>query len=176
MSNFKEQLKRIHTLVFDYDGVFTDGVVFVTGDGNEPMRTSFVRDGFAVQKAVKKGLTLAVITGGRNTAVIERMNKLGVKYVYTHVEDKKKPLKVLMKTHGMKSENVLYMGDDLPDIPAMELAGVRCCPADAVEEVKELCHYISHRKGGHGAVRDVIEQVLKSQNLWMNENRKNDVE
>ncbi len=176
MSNYKEQLKHIHTLVFDYDGVFTDGVVYVTGDGRQPMRTSHVRDGFALQKAVKKGLTLAVITGGKNSAVIERMHQLGVKYVYTHVDDKEKTLKVLMKSLGINSENMLYMGDDLPDIPALELAGLRCCPADAVEEVKQRCHYISHCNGGHGAVRDVIEQVLKSQNLWMNEYSKDDME
>lgn len=167
MKNYKELLKKIDTLVFDYDGVFTDGVVYILDNG-ELMRTSNTRDGYAVQLAIKKGFRIAVITGGKNGAVKNRMENLGVEHVFTHVSDKRTQLKDFMKKHHIEAERVLYMGDDIPDIPAMDEVVLPCCPADAVEEVKSICHYISDNKGGAGAVRDIIEQVLKAQNLWMN--------
>lgn len=168
MKNYKELLKKINTLIFDYDGVFTDGIVYLTDNG-ELLRTSNTRDGYAVQLAVKKGFNVAVITGGKNQAVKIRMNKLGVEHAYTHVSNKPEILREFLEKSGARLSETLYMADDIPDLPAMEKVVLPCCPADAVEEVKHVCHYISDKEGGRGAVRDIIEQVLKAQNLWMND-------
>ncbi|MFO8055255.1 MAG: HAD hydrolase-like protein [Bacteroidales bacterium] len=168
MKNYKELLKNINTLVFDYDGVFTDNLVLIMQDG-ELLRSSNTKDGYAVELAAGKGFRIAVITGGKSDSVKERMHNLGVEHVYTHVSDKREKLLGFMKAHDIRRENVLYMGDDIPDILAMKEVILPCCPADAVEEVKSICHYISDNKGGQAAVRDIIEQVLKAQNLWMNE-------
>ncbi|MFW6019779.1 MAG: KdsC family phosphatase [Bacteroidales bacterium] len=168
MKNYKELLKGINTLVFDYDGVLTNGVVYIMEDG-ELLRTANTKDGYAIHKAVEKGFNVVIISGGRNKSVKTRMENLGVTHTYTHVSNKKECLLEFMNENQVKYENVLYMGDDIPDIQAMKEVVLPCCPDDAVEEVKSICHYISDNKGGFGAVRDIIEQVLKAQNLWMNE-------
>lgn len=168
MKNYKELLKDINTLVFDYDGVLTDGVVFIKEDG-ELLRTANTKDGYAIHKAVEKGFNVAVISGGRNDAVKKRMENLGVKHTYTHISNKKECVLEFMAEKQVKFENALYMGDDIPDISAMKEVVLPCCPDDAVEEVKSICHFISDNKGGFGAVRDIIEQVLKAQNLWIND-------
>ena len=168
MKNYKELLKRISTLVFDYDGVFTNSVVYIMNDG-ELVRTANTKDGYAISLAIKHGFHIAVISGGKNEAVRTRMQNLGVEKTYTHIQDKRECLLNFMNEKKVMPENVLYMGDDIPDLPPMKEVVLPCCPDDAVEEVKSICHYISDNKGGEGAVRDIIEQVLKAQNLWMND-------
>ncbi len=168
MRNYKELLKNIRTLIFDYDGVFTDGIVIVTDDG-ELLRTANTKDGYAVQQAIIKGFNVVVITGGKNGSVKTRMNKLGVEHVYTHVENKTQKMMEVLEETASKPGEVMYMGDDIPDMGPMKKAALACCPDDAVEEIKRISHYISDNKGGYGAVRDIIEQVLKAQNLWMND-------
>jgi 3-deoxy-D-manno-octulosonate 8-phosphate phosphatase (KDO 8-P phosphatase) len=166
MSNYKEKLRHIRAMVFDYDGTLTDGTVILQDEG-EPLRTANVRDGYALQLAVKKGFILAVISGGRSSSIANRFRMLGIQHVFLGVEHKLDALKDFMgKTH-LSPEEVLYMGDDIPDFHPMKHCGVATCPADAAVEIKSVSHYISHLKGGEGCARDVIEQVMKVQGLWM---------
>lgn len=165
--NYKELLRNINTFVLDYDGVLTDGKVILVEEG-EPLRTANVRDGYALQLAVKKGYRVVIISGGRSKTVIHRMESLNVRDIFLGVDKKEIVLKDYMETNGLQKENVIYMGDDIPDIYAMQMAGVSSCPADASEEVKAISHYISPYKGGEGCVRDIVEQVLKVQGHWMN--------
>jgi 3-deoxy-D-manno-octulosonate 8-phosphate phosphatase (KDO 8-P phosphatase) len=168
MSNYKELLKDIKAFVFDYDGTLTNGTVILLDDG-EPLRSANVRDGYAMQLAVKKGFHVSIISGGRSKSMINRFKMLNVKYVYLGVEHKIDTLKEFMEANGLKPGDVLYMGDDIPDYHPMKYCGVATCPADAAEEIKAISHYISHHKGGEGCARDVIEQVLKVQGLWLND-------
>ena len=168
MNNYKELLGRVKAFVFDYDGTLTNGSVILMDEG-EPLRTANVRDGYALQLAVKKGFHVAIITGGRSRSMINRFRMLNVKDVFIGVEHKLDTLKTFIETNGLKPEEVLYLGDDIPDFHAMKYCGVAACPADAAEEIKAVSHYISHIKGGDGCARDVIEQVLKVQGLWMND-------
>jgi len=166
MNNYKELLKHITAFVFDYDGTLTDGTVILLDEG-EPLRTANVRDGYAIQLAVKKGYKIAIISGGRSKSMSNRFSMLKVQHVYLGIEQKLDTLKGFMAENSLKPENVLYLGDDIPDYHAMKYCGVAACPADAAEEIKAISHYISHYKGGEGCARDVIEQVLKVQGQWM---------
>jgi len=166
MNNYKELLKHITAFVFDYDGTLTDGTIILLDEG-EPLRTANVRDGYAIQLAVKKGYRLAIISGGRSKSMNNRFRMLKVQDVFLGVEHKLDKLKEFMEMHRLKPENVLYLGDDIPDFHAMKYCGVATCPADAAEEIKAISHYISHYKGGEGCARDVVEQVLKVQGQWM---------
>ncbi len=166
MNNYKELLKHINAFVFDYDGTLTDGTVILLDEG-EPLRTANVRDGYAIQLAVKKGYKIAIISGGRSKSMSNRFSMLKVQHVYLGIEQKLDTLKGFMAENSLKPENVLYLGDDIPDYHAMKYCGVAACPADAAEEIKAISHYISHYKGGEGCARDVIEQVLKIQGQWM---------
>jgi len=166
MKNYKELLKHITAFVFDYDGTLTDGTVILLDEG-EPLRTANVRDGYAIQLAVKKGFHIAIISGGRSKSMSNRFSMLKVSHVFLGIENKLDTLKNFIETQQLKPENVLYLGDDIPDYHAMKYCGVAACPADAAEEIKAVSHYISHYKGGEGCARDVIEQVLKVQNQWM---------
>jgi 3-deoxy-D-manno-octulosonate 8-phosphate phosphatase (KDO 8-P phosphatase) len=166
MKNYKELLKHITAFVFDYDGTLTDGTIILLDEG-EPLRTANVRDGYAIQLAVKKGYHVAIISGGRSKSMSNRFSMLKVKHVYLGIENKLGTLKEFMETNALNPENVLYLGDDIPDYHAMKYCGVAACPADAAEEIKAVSHYISHYKGGEGCARDVIEQVLKVKDQWM---------
>jgi 3-deoxy-D-manno-octulosonate 8-phosphate phosphatase (KDO 8-P phosphatase) len=166
MTNYKELLTHIKAFVFDYDGTLTDGTVILLDEG-EPLRTANVRDGYALQLAVKKGFRLAIISGGRSRSMIKRFKMLNIQDVYLGVEHKLDTLKGFMANYNLEPSEVLYMGDDIPDFHAMKYCGVATCPADAAEEIKSVSHYISHLKGGEGCARDIIEQVLKVQGLWM---------
>jgi 3-deoxy-D-manno-octulosonate 8-phosphate phosphatase (KDO 8-P phosphatase) len=166
MNNYKELLTHIKAFVFDYDGTLTDGTVILLDEG-EPLRTANVRDGYALQLAVKKGFRLSIISGGRSKSMINRFKMLNIQDVYLGVEHKVDTLKAFMAKYDLKPSEVLYMGDDIPDFHAMKYCGVATCPADAAEEIKSVSHYISHLKGGEGCARDIIEQVLKLQGLWM---------
>ncbi|MCK9618315.1 MAG: HAD-IIIA family hydrolase [Lentimicrobiaceae bacterium] len=168
MNNYKALLTRINTFIFDYDGVLTDGSVLITSNG-DALRSGNVKDGYAIQLALKKGYHVAVISGGNSLSMEKRMEMLKVNDYYLGVEKKMEVYNKYLAKHKLSQENVLYVGDDIPDIPVMQQAGVSVCPADAAEEVKKIATYISHFNGGKGCVRDVIEQVLKVQGKWMND-------
>ena len=157
---------NITTFVFDYDGVMTDGTVYSDPSG-QPWRATNVKDGYALQLAVKLGYHVAVISGAICPSMEVRMNSLGVTDVFTGATDKVQKLKEYMKEKELKPEEIIFMGDDIPDINVMKEAGVPACPADAAPEVKAISKFISERPGGKGAVRDLIERVLKVQGKWM---------
>lgn len=163
--SYKEYLKHITTFIFDVDGVLTDGTVQITNNG-DILRTMNVKDGYALKTAVDSGFHICIISGGTNEGVRVRLEGLGIKDVFLGAHNKIEQLNQFLKKTNIKIENVLYMGDDLPDYPVMKLVGLACCPQDAVPEIKNVSHYISHKKGGAGAARDVIEQVLKVQEKW----------
>lgn len=163
--SYKTQLKHINTFVFDVDGVLTDGLVLVTTDG-ELLRKMNVQDGYSIKTAIQKGYHICIITGGTNEGVSKRLRGLGVKDVFLGAHDKKKILSEYLERHSIDPNQVLYMGDDIPDIPAMQMAGLPCAPQNATPEVKAICRYVSHKSGGEGCVRDVIEQVLKVRGDW----------
>lgn len=164
--NYKTLLNHVTTFIFDVDGVLTDGGVLLF-PGQEPIRRFHSKDGFALQLAIKKGYRIAIITGGRSQAVKERMEMLGVKDIYLGASDKIENLEELIMMYDLKREEMLYMGDDLPDYEAMTRCGVACSPADGAPEIKAIADYVSPKNGGTGCVRDVIEQTLKVQGKWM---------
>lgn len=159
-------LKKIRAIVFDIDGVLSSETVSMNSEG-EPMRTVNIKDGYAIQLAAKRGLVIAIITGGRGEAIRKRYEALGVKDIYMSAAIKTNEFTHLLEKYNLKPEEVLYMGDDIPDYEVMSLCGLPCCPADAAPEIKQISQYVSHRKGGRGCGRDVIEQVLKAQGKWM---------
>ncbi|MBR1765482.1 MAG: HAD hydrolase family protein [Bacteroidales bacterium] len=165
MINYKEKLQPVKAFVFDFDGVMTNGDVWVFGDG-ETVRCGNIKDGFAVQYAVKKGYIVALISGATSKSIDNRMKMLGVEQVYTGCADKIKTYDEFLKNNDLTDEQVLCMGDDLPDYPMMKRVGVSACPADAAVEIKEIADYISLYPGGKGCVRDVIEQVLRLHGNW----------
>lgn len=167
-TNYKEKLNHVSTFIFDVDGVLTDGSVLMI-PGHQPVRNFNTKDGFAIQLAMKKNYRIAIITGGNSEAVKERLQFLGVKDVFLGANEKKPVLKAYMKDLNLKPEEVLYMGDDLPDYDVMQMVGVACSPADAAPEIKAISDYVSLKFGGKGCVRDVIEQTLKVQHRWMEE-------
>ena len=168
MESFLNKLKDITTFIFDVDGVLTDGSVFVTENG-EQARAFNIKDGYAIQLAVKCGYQVCVISGSRSKSAVYRLNSLGVTDVYMGTHTKEERLKVYLEEKITHSSNVLYMGDDIPDVGAMKLAGLPVCPADAVEEIKAVSLYVSPYPGGKGCARDVIEKALKVQGKWMSE-------
>lgn len=164
-TNYKEMLRDVTTFVFDVDGVFTDSSVLITTSG-ELLRKMSVRDGYAVKTALQKGYRMCVISGGSNEGVRERLRGLGVTDIYLGAGHKEDILREYMLDYGISPGEILYMGDDIPDIPAMRMAGMVACPQNAVPEVKAISHYISHLNGGEGCVRDIIQQVMKVQGNW----------
>lgn len=168
MSNYKEKLLKVNTFIFDYDGVLTDGTLVLTSSG-DALRTANVKDGYAMQLAVKKKYRIAIISGGYSESIKRRFESLNIEDVFLGVEKKIDVYRQYLLTHKLENENVLFMGDDIPDFEIMLEAGVPTCPSDASEEIKRAATYISHQAGGHGCVRDIIEQVLKVQGKWMND-------
>jgi len=163
--NVLELFQSIKAFVFDIDGVLTDGMLQVQENG-ELLRRMNIKDGYALQLAVKKGYKVWVISGGKTTAVKKRLENLGVTEVHVAVEDKIALLDSLIAKSGFETSQLLYMGDDMPDIKAMLRCGLRTCPNDAVDDVKAIAHYISPMKGGAGCGRDVIEKVMKIKGDW----------
>lgn len=163
--SYKQYLKDITTFVFDVDGVFTDGTVLITSDG-ELLRKMSVKDGYALKTAIVKGYNVCIITGGTNEGVKVRLEGLGVNTFYMGAHYKEEPLGEYMDVYGISPENILYMGDDMPDIPPMKMVALPTCPQNAIQEVKAVSKYVSHKNGGEGCVRDVIEQVLKVRGDW----------
>ena len=163
--SYKEHLPQINTLIFDVDGVLTNGIVTVFPNG-ELVRHMNIKDGYALKAAVNAGLNVCIISGGTNEGVRTRLKGLGIKDIYLGAHDKIKQYHELIEKYKLQPENVLYMGDDIPDYPVMELVGLACCPNDAAPEIQKVSKYISYKKGGEGCARDIIEQVLRVQGKW----------
>ena len=166
--SYKQILPKINTFIFDVDGVLTNGTLTIMPDG-ELVRHMNVKDGYAMKNALNKGFRVCIISGGTNEGVRNRLQALGIDDVFLGAHDKIKQYSELVKKYNLKPENILYMGDDVPDYPVMKLVGLPACPNDAVREIQNVSKYISDKKGGDGCVRDVIEQVLRVQQKW-NEN------
>ena len=164
--NYKLLLNKITTFVFDVDGVLTNGKILVTNEG-EMYREMNTRDGFALKYALLKGFNICIISGGTNQGVKKRLENLGVNKVYLGIHEKDIALDDFINTYNINPEEVLYMGDDVPDMPVMEKVGVATCPQDAVPDVKRIADYVSHKNGGDGCVREIVEQVMRVQNKWM---------
>lgn len=166
--NVLAEFKKVTTFIFDIDGVLTDGTLLVLRDGLQA-RQMHVKDGFGLQMAMKKGYNVFVISGGVSEESKRRLEYLGLKEIHIGIADKTKFVAELIKSKKIKWEEVLYMGDDLPDIALMKKVGLSCCPADAANELKTVVKYISSINGGWGCVRDVIEKVLKVNGHWQYE-------
>lgn len=164
--SYKEYLNQITTLIFDVDGVLTDGSIMVATNG-DMYRKMHTKDGFALKTAVDKGFNVCIISGGNNEGVRLRLNGLGIKEVHLGAHHKTETMNTYLEENNIGREQVLYMGDDIPDLQVMKEVGLPCCPQDAVQEIKRVSKYVSHKKGGKGCVRDVIEQVLKVQSKWL---------
>lgn len=164
--SYKEIMNDITTFIFDVDGVLTDSSVHITPTG-EMLRIMNIRDGFAMKAAVESGYHVCIISGGSNEGVRIRLKNLGIKDIHLACPDKVQNFKEYTELYNIKPEQVLYMGDDIPDYHVMKLVGLPTCPQDASPEIKGISNYISHKNGGRGAVRDVIEQVMKVQGKWM---------
>lgn len=164
--SYKEYLNQIKTFVFDVDGVLTDGSIQISTSG-ELLRTMNIKDGYALKLAQNSGYTVCIISGGKNEGVRKRLQGLGITDIYLGVSDKVEQMDEFFDIYDIKPEEVLYMGDDIPDYYPMKLVGLPCCPQDAAAEVKEISLYVSHKNGGEGCVRDVIEQVMKVQGKWI---------
>ena len=167
--SYKEKLKDIRAFVFDVDGVFTDGSVYLL-PGENMCRVMNVLDGYAVVKAIKNNYKIGVITGGNDEQVRHRINYLGISDYYAKSSNKRIDFEDFKLKYNLKNEEILMMGDDLPDMEIMKMAGISACPKNSVPEVKEISDYISSIEGGKGAVRDVIEQVMKVQGKWIEDN------
>lgn len=163
--NYKVLLNDVRCFVFDVDGVLTDGSLFISEKG-ELLRTMNVKDGYAMKHAIDQGYEVCIISGGKNEAVKDRLKALGITNVYLGIHDKTEVLDEFLDVYGFKREEVAYMGDDIPDIYPMREVLLPTCPQNAVPEVKLTAKYISHKNGGDGCVRDLIEQVLKTQGKW----------
>ena len=163
--SYKELMNDITTFIFDIDGVLTDSSVHVTESG-EMLRIMNIRDGFAMKAALESGYNVCIISGGKNEGVRIRLRNLGIQHIHLGSPDKVATFKEYTELYNIKPETVLYMGDDIPDYHVMQLVGLPTCPQDASPEIKEISNYISHKNGGKGAVRDVIEQVMKVQEKW----------
>ena len=163
--NILQKFKTIKTFVLDVDGVLTDGTLLILEDG-QMARQMNIKDGYAIQLAIKKGYRVVIISGGTSEAVKERLARLGVQDCFVKVDDKKTKLVEYVAEHKLAWGEILFMGDDIPDYIPMQLTGLPCCPADAATEIKQISHYISPIEGGKGCVRDVIEKVLKLNGHW----------
>lgn len=168
MSSINYDLKKIKALVFDVDGVLSANVIPMSSEG-EPMRTVNIKDGYSLHLAAKQGVLLGIITGGKTEAVRKRFMALGLapENIYMGSAVKMKDYIDFRDRHGLRDEEILYVGDDIPDVEVMRVCGLSCCPKDAAPEVKSIARYISHADGGYGCGRDIVEQVLKVQGLWM---------
>ncbi|MBS9774928.1 MAG: HAD-IIIA family hydrolase [Tenacibaculum sp.] len=166
--NYKEIFPQINTFIFDVDGVLTNGIVTVYPDG-QLLRHMNIKDGYALQSAVNNGFRVCIISGGKNEGVRTRLEKLGITDIYLGAKNKIVQFNELIQKYNLNKENILYMGDDIPDFPVMQQVGMPCCPNDAVREVQQISKYISDKKGGEGCARDVIEQVMRVQGKWINE-------
>lgn len=165
--SYKEIMNDITTFVFDVDGVLTDGMVHISENG-ELLRKMNIKDGYAMKAAVEVGYHVCIISGGSNEGVRIRLRNLGITDIHLAAHDKVETFKEYCDIYNINPKQVLYMGDDIPDFHVMQLTGLPTCPQDASPEIKNISKYISHKNGGKGCVRDVIEQVMKVQGKWHN--------
>lgn len=165
MRNFKEDLTKVKAFAFDVDGVLSRTVETMFPDG-QPMRTANIKDGYVIQLAIKLGYHIAIITGGKTEAIQNRFAALGVEDIYMGQSTKIETYRMWRDKYGLKDEEIMYMGDDMPDLPVLKSVGMPVCPADAVSDVKQVVRYISAFNGGECCVRDVMEQVLRAQGKW----------
>lgn len=172
-NSYKKKLNHITTFILDIDGVLTDGKVYIHDDGNL-LRAMHTKDGFAIKTAIKKGYRVAIISGAKDTNVIKRLKYLMIEDVFIQVDDKLPVFYKYLKDNSLSAKEVLYMGDDIPDLPLLKRVGLSAAPKDAVQEVLETVDYISHKKGGNTCVRDIIEQVLRVQGNWTFDTDQND--
>lgn len=163
--NLLERFQKIKTFVFDVDGVLTDGTLLILEDG-QMARKMNIKDGYALQLALKKAYRVVIISGGTSEAVRDRLNKLGVQDVFLKVHNKQEVLSQYIAQHQLSMDEVLFMGDDIPDYMVMKQVGLPCAPADAAPEIKQISVYVSGLPGGFGCARDVIEKVLKLNDNW----------
>lgn len=172
--NYKEILPQITTFIFDVDGVLTNGKVLITSQG-EMYREMDTKDGYALKCALVQGFKVAIISGGTNEGVRNRLKALGIYDIYLGAHHKEEPFQDLVSNYKLSPNEIIYMGDDVPDMGIMEQVALGVCPADAVIDVKKIADYVSHKKGGEGCVRDIIEQTLRVQGKWLtNIGAKND--
>lgn len=165
MGNFKEDIARVEAFVFDVDGVMTDGGIIPTPDGDF-IRRYYAKDGYAMACAIREGYKVCIISGGRGAMLENRLKMLGVTRMYLDCMDKVAAIEEFLVDYNLDRENVIYMGDDIPDLECMRVVGIPVCPADAAMEVVEASRYVSEYDGGRGAVRDIVEQVLRVQGKW----------
>lgn len=158
-------MARVRAFVFDVDGVMTDGRLLITDEG-KLLRTFHIRDGYALRKAVERGYPVVIVSGGKSEGVVRRLNQLGITDIFMDAQEKESVLLNWLNARGISGDQLVYMGDDMLDIPAMNHAALRACPSDAVQEVKNISNYISSLPGGAGCVRELIESILKVQNQW----------
>ncbi len=163
--NVLSRFKDIHTFIFDVDGVLTNGQVLVTEKG-ELLRSMSVRDAQAMRMAVEEGYRILILTKGKSEGVLLRLKDLGIQDIVYGIQNKLKAYEEFLDAYDLDEEGVLYMGDDLPDFEVMRRVGLPTCPADAVQEIRAISHYISPLKGGDGCARDVIEKVMKLNGVW----------
>ena len=168
MSSINYDLRKIKAFVFDVDGVLSCDVIPLHPNG-DPMRTVNIKDGYALQLAVKKGYEVAIITVGYTEAVQIRFSRLGIQHIYMRSAVKVHDFKDFMEKTGLSTEHIMYAGDDIPDYEVMTRVGLPVAPADAAPEIKEIAKYISSRRGGEGVARDVIEQTMRAQGHWFGE-------
>lgn len=166
MANFKEGLSKVKAFIFDIDGVLSLQTIPLNSFG-VPNRTVNLRDGYALQLAVRKGYYVGIISGNNSKEYLKRLKLLGIKDIYLNSRSKTEHYEKFRKKYNLDDSEILFMGDDIPDYNVMKLAGVPACPSDADSEIKQIAHYISDKTGGNGCVRDVIEQVLRLHNNWM---------
>ena len=159
-------LSKITTIIFDVDGVLSTSTIPMSAEGN-PLRSVNIKDGYAIQLAVKQGLRLAIITGGKDDAIMGRYSKLGMTDIYMACGVKIEVLRKYMAEHNLSKEEIIYVGDDIPDYEVMHEVGCPCCPKDACSDIKEISTYISPYNGGMGCARDILEQVMRAQGLWL---------
>lgn len=158
-------MKSIKLIVLDVDGTLTDGKIYHDNNGNE-IKSFNVKDGMGIIQALKSGINIAIITARKSSIVEKRSSELGIKYVFQGVHNKVKCLEQLLKDLNLDYRDTIYIGDDINDIGVMEKVRISACPRDSAELVKEKAHFISNYNGGDGAVREIIENVLKSQEKW----------
>lgn len=168
MTNFKEKLNSVKAFAFDVDGVFTDGQVYLM-PGSEFVRAMNIKDGYAVQHCIKMGYPIAIISGGASEEVRKRFVNLGVTDIYLRSSNKWGDYEDFRHKYSLEHGQILYMGDDVPDYQIMQRVGVPTCPSDAASEIRDISVYISDKSGGQGCVRDVIEQVLRLHDKWLND-------
>jgi len=164
--NYKEILNSIKAFIFDIDGVLTNGKILITSSG-DMYREMDTKDGFAIKYALNKGFKIAIISGGKDKGLEIRLQDLGIKNIFLGFTDKERPFNDFIKNEDIKPNDILYMGDDIPDIKIMKKVLLATCPNDAVIDVKEISDYVSPKNGGQGCVREIIEQVLRVQNKWI---------